>query len=69
MDLLKASELLKEWEVDTKNDPLLSANWAVFEVWNESSRYARNRQVEALALYDAISDTKHGVMQWIERRW
>ena len=69
MDLLKASELLKEWEVDTKNDPLLSANWAVFEVWNESSRYARNGQVEALALYDAISDTKHGVMQWIERRW
>ena len=23
MDLLKASELLKEWEVDTKNDPLV----------------------------------------------
>ena len=69
MDLLKASELLKEHELQTQNDAAFSANWAIVEAWTESSRYDRKGQADAEGLYNAITETTHGVMPWIEQHW
>ncbi len=69
MNLLKASELLNEHELQTQNDPAFSANWAIVKSWTESSRYDRKGQTEAQGLYDAITQTTHGVMPWIEQHW
>lgn len=69
MDLLKASELFTEWEMETQSDTGLSANWGIVKSWNEAARYDRMPQAKAQALYDAIINPTHGAMQWIERRW
>jgi hypothetical protein len=50
-------------------DPALLLCWAVVKDWNEQSRYERKTRVEAKALYDAITDPAHGVLQWIKAHW
>ncbi len=50
-------------------DPDLQINWAVVKDWNERSRYERKTRVEAQAIYDAITDPAHGVLQWIKAHW
>lgn len=44
-------------------------NWDTVEEWDESSRYARTPKADALALYRAVADKKHGVLRWIQSRW
>ena len=58
-DLLKASGLLDEIEQHTKVDAVLSGNWVIVAAWNESSRYVRKGQVEAEALFEAITEAIH----------
>ena len=50
-------------------DTALDANWGIVKDWNEASRYEHKAKVEAQRLYDAITDSKHGVFAWIRSHW
>jgi HEPN domain-containing protein len=51
-------------------DPDLQRNWGVVRDWDEESRFERKTtRAEAQALYDAITDSAHGVLPWIKLHW
>lgn len=50
-------------------DPILLSNWNVACDWSEEKRYHRMEQAEAEAIYNAVSDAVHGVLQWIKLQW
>jgi hypothetical protein len=54
---------------DTLADAALGGNWLIAKDWTEGSRYQVKTHTEAQALYNAIADNTHGVMQWIRVRW
>jgi HEPN domain-containing protein len=55
--------------VDCVADPELADNWVTVKEWSETSRYERKAKGDAQALYDAITNNKHGVFKWIKARW
>lgn len=67
--LIKAAGLRRALDEDLEKDSDLEVNWALVKDWNEKSRYEKNTETKAQNLYDAITDKKHGVLQWISRRW
>ena len=67
--LLELSGLVVERDTDVKANPVLKSNWQRMEDWSEESRYAQSTRFEAERLFDAVTNTNDGVMQWIRRRW
>lgn len=67
--LIKAAGLRRALDEDLEKDSDLEVNWALVKDWNEKSRYEKHTETEAQNLYDAITDKKHGVLQWLSRRW
>jgi len=67
--LLKAAGLKPALDADTLAKPVLMGNWGVVKDWQETSRYGQKTQVEAQALYDAITHNPDGVLPWIRIRW
>ncbi len=65
----KAAGLRRALDEDLEKDSDLEVNWALVKDWNEKSRYEKNTETKAQNLYDAITDKKHGVLQWLSRRW
>ena len=68
-DLVTLAGLKANRDSDAKADKALSNNWQVVKDWKEDSRYKFHTQVEAQALFDAVSEPVHGVLQWIKHRW
>ena len=67
--LVKSAGLKPTFDKDVKSDKKLEVNRAVVTRWNEKSRYEEHTETEARDLYDAVTDKKHGVLQWISQRW
>jgi HEPN domain-containing protein len=67
--LLTVADLKRDRDADSRSDSQLFANWETVKDWKETSRYETKTKSEAYALYDAITDSKHGVMPWISLRW
>ncbi|MFZ2145713.1 MAG: HEPN domain-containing protein [Sedimentisphaerales bacterium] len=67
--LIKAAELRRTLDEALEKDSDLEVNWALVKDWNEKSRYEKHTKIKAQNLYDAVTDKKHGVLQWINRRW
>ena len=67
--LLKSAGLKRAFDKDVKNDGKLEVNRVVVTRWNERSRYEEHTETEARNLDDAVTDRKHGVLQWISQRW
>jgi len=67
--LFKSAGLEKARDEDMKNDEELKVYWTVLKQWTEASRYGLYDQKKAQDIYQAIADEKHGVLQWISRRW
>jgi HEPN domain-containing protein len=67
--LFGVAGLKAAFDADLAVDLTLEANWVIVRDWNESSRYTRKTKKKAGALYDAITDKKHGVFLWIKSRW
>jgi hypothetical protein len=44
-------------------------NWDTAEKWTVTSRYEAKTEADAKALYAAIADEPHGVLQWIRTYW
>jgi hypothetical protein len=47
----------------------LDARWNVVNEWDEASRYERRTRRQALGLYAAVTDKKHGVLTWLKTCW
>ncbi|MBN1508449.1 MAG: HEPN domain-containing protein [Sedimentisphaerales bacterium] len=56
-------------DVDSKRDRELAMNWSVVQTWNEDSRYKMPTELDAHDLFEAVSNSEHGVLQWISRHW
>jgi len=52
-----------------RSDAALMVNWAIVKDWTEQSRFERKTRADAQALFDAITDPVHGVLQWIKSHW
>jgi HEPN domain-containing protein len=51
-------------------DADLDLNWTLVKDWDEKARYERKRtRAQAQGLYDAVTDSAHGVLPWIKSRW
>jgi HEPN domain-containing protein len=58
-----------ERDNDVRADPVLSEHWTIVKDWKETSRYQRKTRTQAQALFQAITNSKHGVLTWIKFRW
>ncbi len=67
--LLFLAGLQAKRDRDAVRDPDFSAKWGTVKDWNESSRYTRTTGARARALYQAITNAKHGVLPWIKLHW
>jgi hypothetical protein len=67
--LVEVSGLEAALDADTAADPELWANWAVVSDWTEASRYVLTPRADAVAMVEAVTDPKHGVLRWIKLRW
>jgi hypothetical protein len=43
--------------------------WGTVSLWQVTSRYLAKSQVEAEALYEAITHDPHGVLKWVRNYW
>jgi hypothetical protein len=46
-----------------------AASWAICKDWTPEARYATWCHADALALYEAITDNRFGVLPWIKTHW
>jgi hypothetical protein len=69
VQLVALADLKTAHDVVLAADPDFLSHWAVVRDWKESSRYLRTTKVQALKLYQAITDKKHGVLRWIMSHW
>jgi HEPN domain-containing protein len=67
--LVELADLEADLAAATAGDPDLKDNWNKAKDWDESTRYTWRGKVDALALYRAITDNKHGVLRWLKSRW
>jgi len=67
--LLATAGLLPEFNADSKTDIQLAAYWAITTKWNEESRYEFWDPISAATLLQAVSDSNHGVFQWVKKHW
>lgn len=50
-------------------NPALENFWKATKDWKETSRYEEKTEVQARALYEAVSHNPDGVFRWIQSRW
>ncbi len=44
-------------------------SWKKLAFWNEASRYNQKTQLEAVELYEAVTNPSKGVMTWMKGHW
>jgi hypothetical protein len=67
--LLIVADLKAIRDLDAQANQALYANWQQAKQWTEKSRYQQKTEAEARRLFEAVTDPKDGVMQWIRARW
>ncbi len=68
-DLAGLADLEKHLYSELSTSSTFNVNWETAKKWTETSRYARSTEMQARAMYDAITDPTHGVLTWIKRHW
>jgi hypothetical protein len=68
-NLVEAADLKLHRETDRASNAALGANWLIVKDWDEKSRYQQWNESQARELYEAISDSTNGVLQWIKGHW
>ncbi len=68
-ELVKIADLEPARLADAAVNPVLGRNWLVVNDWTEKARYQATSHQRSKSLYNAITDTAHGVMPWIRARW
>jgi hypothetical protein len=67
--LIRLAGLSVELQVQSRKDLNFAANWALIAQWSESARYDSTDSMTAQFYFDAITDPKSGVLQWIKKFW
>jgi HEPN domain-containing protein len=67
--LVKAAELWVDLSYELTIDKAFELNWSIAKEWSELKRYVRISEAAAIALYDALTDRRHGVMRWLRLHW
>jgi HEPN domain-containing protein len=67
--LLKLAKLKVDRDADVKSNRPLALNWQRMREWSEDSRYLQKTKHEAEQLFEAVTNAKEGVMQWIRLHW
>jgi HEPN domain-containing protein len=68
--LVKAAGLEPEWKKEIKANKEFRDNWQVVKDWSEEVRYSSRVSPKlALDLYNAITDSKAGVLEWLKKWW
>ena len=52
-----------------KADSKLRFNWSTVKDWDDGKRYDTVDELEATALYEAVTEPVAGVMEWIRGKW
>ncbi len=68
-NLVKAADLGQELKELIQKDDAFSDNWTVANEWSEQTRYEVISEPDARALYKAVNDPDHGVLQWLKSLW
>ena len=68
-NLFRPADLEADFDAALRADPDLRSNWIIVEDWTAESRYVRTMKADAVKLYVAITDKKHGVLSWLKARW
>lgn len=67
--LIKAAGLARDFDGAARSDAQFGVFWSVIKDWSEQSRYRTYSATEASDIFQAVSDTRHGVLRWIKRYW
>jgi cephalosporin-C deacetylase-like acetyl esterase len=67
--LIHEAELTASFVAETGADSDFADFWDVAVRWSEQSRYAVFQEQDAHGLYTAVSQSEHGVLQWLRRHW
>lgn len=66
---LAGLKLQLQLETTPASHPALGINWQLVKDWNERARYQQKTEAQARGLYQAVTDTANGVLQWIKGHW
>lgn len=58
-----------QFQADAKPGSKLTNNWSSVKDWDNEKRYDVVEELDARALYDAVTERDAGVVEWIRRRW
>ncbi len=68
--LLGTAGLEKKFKEQEKKDENLELNWAVVNLWEETSRYEVSiEKIKAKDLINAIGNKKSGILTWLKKYW
>jgi len=67
--LLIAADLKAALDKEAARDKAFRDYWLTVKAWSEQSRYQTSSESEARNLYQAVTDSKHGVLRWIRKEW
>lgn len=64
--LVKVAGLYRQLQ---SKDRVFLSRWSIIKDWSEESRYQTHNQQKAHDIYSAITDSNHGVLQWLQQHW
>lgn len=68
--LVKVAGLQPDLDAEIQNDQeWFGPYWGVIKLWTEHTRYSIIDRSTAANLFEAVSDSKHGVLKWLKRHW
>lgn len=67
--LIKGAELEIKFNDQIKADKIFNSYWGVVKDWSEDARYEEHQRKKAEDMIRSITDTKKGVLQWIQKYW
>jgi len=67
--LVKQADLSAERGRAIAANPQLGTNWLIAKDWSETTRYRLSTQQQAEELFEAITDSSDGVLQWVKNHW
>ena len=67
--LIQLSGLTGELNAACETNPGFAGNWGVTKGWKVTDRYGNRAELEARALYEAITRSPDGVLPWIKKFW
>ncbi|MFZ7945895.1 HEPN domain-containing protein [Neobacillus sp. 19] len=50
-------------------DEATKIKWTIVKDWSEQDRYKRHVEEEARNIYEAVANSKEGVLVWIKQHW